>query len=279
MGSDNTTFNINKRLRESPTYQRSSKRIMPFNSDNTSTISGQDSDDLTLTNFKNILAAEFNIQTAKLDNRLSGLATKEDLSEVKKESRELRSSLENHEKRLEQMEKKQRSRNLIFKNIAQKKNYKPYIVSLLHNIMGLEHIAPRSMFVLKTITDRKQVILLVEFTDNEEVQEIFGKVATLGGTNIIIEKDLSIEERKRKGILLNIRREILTRAKVQKVNMKISVSENRINFNGDVFIFNRMHKTFFKGGDVDTGVVLREYLEKEFNVLVDDEYCIIPNQQ
>lgn len=277
MGDDNTNANFNKRLRESPNCQQSAKRTMSVNSE-TSSVQEQDSNTLTLSAFKDILAAEFKEQTEKLDNRLISLATKEDISSVKNDVTKLSTGLDNHEKRLEQMEKKQRSRNLIFKNITQKRNYKPYITSLLQNIMGLEHIRPRSIYVLKTFTEKNLVMLLVEFTDNEEVLEIFGKVATLKETNIIIEKDLSTEERKRKGMLLTIRREVLSRAKVNKVNMKISVSENRIKFNSDVFIFNRMQHDFYKG-DLEAGVVLRDYLVDEFNVLVDNEYCIIVNPQ
>lgn len=76
------------------------------------------------------------------------------------------------------------------------------IISPLHNIIGLEHIHPGSIYTLKTMNEKKQVIILAEFKDNEDVREIIGKVHTLMETNLIIERNLSKEERDRKNTFL-----------------------------------------------------------------------------
>lgn len=278
MSTDNNKVNLNKRLRDSPTAEPSTaKRTMTKQVAESISTAEDDTEILTTKSFRSILAEELTKQTETIHQKIAALPSKQDLEAVRSDVSTLSDGFVNHEKRLQQMERTQRSRNLIFKNIAQKKNYKPYIISLLQSIMGLEHIQPRSIRILKTFTERKQVILLVEFNDYDEVQQIFGKATTLKETNIILERDLSDEERKRKGTLLAIRREILNRAKVNKVAMKISVSESRIKFNNDVFIFNRNQKDYYKGG-VESGVVLRDYLIEAFNLLVNEHYCIIQNE-
>lgn len=120
--------------------------------------------------------------------------------------------------------------------------------------------------------------MLVEFSDNQEVREIFSKVNNLKGTNIILERDLSAEERQRKGVLLNIRKEILKQAKEKKVSIKIIVSENRIKFDDeDTFTFNKTNNQFemVKG---ENGVDLREYLLNRFHLLVDSNYSTVVNK-
>lgn len=87
---------------------------------------------------------------------------------------------------------------------------------------------------------------------------------------------MSIEERQRKGILLNIRKEILKRAKDNNVSINIVASENRIKFDEDTFIFNKTTKEFSMGIG-EEGIVLRDYISDKFNVLVDNNYSIIVN--
>lgn len=269
--------NHNKRLLESPSDPSNPKRTMlPNTSSSEDRDSNQTQEDapLTINAFRQILKLELN---ASLDDKLAKLATKTDIDAVQHDVNHLQNRLQNHEHRLHQMEWKQRSKNIIFKYIPQKRNYKAYITSLLHNIMGLPNIYPRSIFSLKTLMDKKQAILLVEFMDNDEVREIFSKVNTLKGTNIILERDLSDEERQRKGVLLNIRKEILKRAKENNVSIKIVVSENRIKFGDDIFIHNKSNNEFQMAVG-ENGVDLREYLIDKFNLLVDINYSIIVNQ-
>lgn len=265
--------NLNKRILDSPTEPSHPKRIMtdglpPSVPSSSFTNDGDLDGPLTTKSFQQIL-------NATLDKKLANLATKTDIDTVKQDVVLLQNNLQSHESRLHQMEWKQRAKNVIFKYIPQKKSYKAYISSLLQNIMGLE-IQPRSIFILRVLPDKKQVILLVEFLSNDEVHEIFSKVNTLKSTNIIIEKDLSAEERKRKGVLLNIRKEVLKRAKENNISIKIVVSENRIRFNDDGFVFDRSSNEFFMGSS-GTGVILREYILDKFNVLVDINYTIIVN--
>lgn len=48
-----------------------------------------------------------------------------------------------------------------------------------------------SICKLKKLTDKKQAIMLREFSDNKAVREIIGKLHTLKETNIIVERDLT----------------------------------------------------------------------------------------
>lgn len=143
--------------------------------------------------------------------------------------------------------------------------------------MGLQNINPRSIFILKTLQEKKQVILLVEFMENDEVRDIFSKVNTLKGTNIILEKDLSLEERERKGVLLKIRQVILRLAKENNTSIKVIVSENRIKVNDDIFIFKKTNNEFMMGIG-ENGVALRDFLLDKFSILVNDKYSVIMNQ-
>lgn len=144
--------------------------------------------------------------------------------------------------------------------------------------MGLQHIQPRSIFTLNKFVDKKLVILLVEFGDNEEVYEILSKVTTLNGTNIIIEKDLSNEERARKGILLKIRREVLKRAAESNISMKVIVSEKKIKFNNDIFLFDNTRNEFISSQEDGDGLLLRNYILEKFEIAVDINYCIVTSQ-
>lgn len=267
--------NHNKRLLESPSESSKSKRTM---SENPSAITGTSEEKdtpLTTNSFRLILVRELN---ATLDEKLSKLATKEDIEVVTQDVQQLQSSLQDHENRIQQMEWKQRSKNIIFKYVPQKKSYKAYITSLLHTVMGLPSIYPRSIFTLKLLTEKKQAIVLVEFSDNQEVREIFSNVNNLKGTNIILEKDLSAEERQRKGVLLNIRKQILKRAKENQVSIKIIVSENRIKFdNEDTFTFNKRSNQF-EMMIGENGIDLREYLADRFKLVVDSNYLIDVNK-
>lgn len=155
-----------------------------------------------------------------------------------------------------------------------KRSYKPYIISLLHNIMDLQHIQPKSIITLSKFVDKKTVILLVEFGDNEEVHEILSKVITLNGTNITIEKDLSAEERTRKSALLNIRREVLKRTSESNISMKVVLSEKKIKFNNDVFLFDKTRNIFIASLEEDEEVCLNNYIFDKFNLIVDANYCI-----
>lgn len=268
------TVNSNKRLLESPGDISRAKRPMAevmHGLDETNPGGGYEP--LTASSFRQILKIELN---AALDQKLSTLATKEDIAEVQKDVGSLTTVQQNHETRLQQMEWRQRTRNVIFKYIPQKRNYKQYIISLIHNIMGLQHIHPRSIFTLKTLHDKKQAILLVEFMDNDEVNQIFSQVKSLKDTNIIIEKDLSPGERETKVVLLNIRKEILKRAKANNVSIKVIVSENCMKFDDDIFLFNKAKNEFYMGS-VDDRLVLRDYLIDKFNILVDNNYSIISN--
>lgn len=115
---------------------------------------------------------------------------------------------------------------------------------------------------------------MAEFSDNEVVREIIGKLHTLKETNIIVERDLTKEERERKGTLLKIRREVLKRAAAQNTSIKIVVSENKIKFEDQAFIYDKNAKSF--NFSVDGQVIaLRNYLADTFDLVVDAKYSII----
>lgn len=273
-----TDSNVNKRILESPPEVSIPKRNNSGKSPSGTKIIMQDGNEaLTKSSLRDVLKEELN---AALDEKLVSLATKNDVVKISEQVIQLKDGVCNQEKRLNQIEWKQRSKNLIFKNIPQKTEYKPYITSLLHNIMQLKHICPGSIYTLKTIKEKKLVIVLVEFSSNEDVRDIIRKVQTLKGTNIIIERDLSAEERERKGLLLVIRREVLRKAAENDVSVKVVVSDNKIKFDSTVFLFDKTCKDFVcRDTEVEPNLVLRDYLRDSFDIHVNELYRVIINSQ
>lgn len=240
---------LNKRMMDSPEENPTPKRA-------------QLHEEISLDSFREILKIELN---AALDTKLISIATKEDVSSLQKELEEVKVNSVNHESRLARLEQKNRSRNLIFKNIPQKTNYKEYLTSLLHGIMELPTINFGSIFTLHTIKDKNKVILLVEFYDNNSTYEVLRKTYKLKETGIIVEKDLSPEERTRKSALLKIRRELLKRHTAESGDLKVVVSERKIKVNDEIFLFDK-NKNEFMGG---SGVNLNVFLIENFNLEID----------
>lgn len=268
MNINNTAKCNKKRFLDSPPSDSPSKRIIfaPH-------YQNMPNEPLTESSFRSIL-------DAVLDKKLEAIATKDDVSKMRADVVHLETVIQDHDRRIDKLEWKQRSKNLIFKNIPMRKSYKPYITSLLHNIMDLSHINPRSIFTLNKLSDKNLVIILVEFDSNEEVSEILSRVATLKGSNIAIEKDLNEQERERKGKLLRIRRVILDRANENATtNTKIKVSEKKIKIDNDEFLFNKNQNDFVSTIGEGKNLVLREYLLQKFNLKVDNDYCIASLQQ
>lgn len=251
---------LNKRLRESPPEQPTPKRSL------------NEGESLTMASFRSVLVAELN---SALDQKLTSIATKSDVSSLRTDLEQVKTNSNNHEVRLRRIEQNQRSKNLVFKNIPQKKNYKEYIASLLHGIMELPTIAFGSIYTLNIIKEKNNVILLVEFYDNNSVYEVLGNTFKLKGTGIIVEKDLCPEDRSRKSALLNIRRELMKRAQPQSGELKIVVSEKRFKVNDEIFLFDRTRNEF-SGGN---GVILKNYLLENFNLNIDDNLNVISPHQ
>lgn len=251
---------LNKRLRDSPQETPTSKR--PSNGDEV----------LTMSSLRSMLVTELN---SALDQKLTSIATKSDVSSLKTDLVNVEASMHNHEVRLTRIEQKNRSKNLIFKNIPQKNNYKEYISSLLHGMMELPSITFGSIYTLNTIKEKNKVILLVEFGDNNSVYEVLGNTFKLKGTGIIVEKDLCPEDRIRKSALLKIRRELLKRISPESGEIKIVVSEKRVKVNDEIFLFDRIRNEFLDGN----GLILREHLLHNFDLNIDANLNVIDPQQ
>lgn len=261
MAQMNTPTNVTKRPRDSPGHETSYKR----------------------NDYESLLKSFREIMIEELDNRLANLATKSDVDGIntkiaflQKNNEVLTNQLNTHQKSIEENEKRwsnldrnQRMKNVIFKNVPATTN----IVSQIHNL--LQQDLETSDYILCKVSQlssrNDKVTLLAEFASATTATSVLMNSIKLKPKSIFLEKDLNTEQRSRKISLLKIRKSIFEKSK----NSKVSVYENKILINGTKFTFNPKTREFTSADKVN----LRDHLMENFDLITDKDYSGCSSQQ
>lgn len=247
---------VNKRSRESPpSDEKRTKNIkMAFNQQNPSTAVIEDAKDqhkalvAAFTDCMKAYDLEGKINAAvkksfteELDQRFLDMATKSDITSLQTklddqiiENNLLREKMLKYECRLENYDKRNRNKNLIFSNVSIRQNA---INSLYHVIsenlkINSGDILLKDAFILKRYGENKATIL-AEFGEKRMIGIVFQHIKNLAGSKIAVERDLSEGEQESKRTLVQLKKKLLE----IRNDIKIFVSQNTIKIGANPFIF------------------------------------------
>lgn len=175
----------------------------------------------------------------ELDQRLVNMATKADMKNLQEkldkqsiENTELKEKLIKCETRLERFDKKRRTNNLIFSNVALCQNAAQSVYQVCNQNLKIEpnQIVIKDAFVLKTYGADKATIL-VEFSEGRMVAIVFKHIKNLAGSKIRVEKDMTEGEQEKKKKLLQLKSKLLE----TRSDKRVFVSQNTIKIGTDIF--------------------------------------------
>lgn len=175
----------------------------------------------------------------ELDKRLEEMVTKKEIKELEEklanrevENDEIRGNLKELEDRLERFDRKDRCRNLIFTNVTyvQGAIMTGYQICNQNLKIDSQLINIKDAFVIKKQSNDK-VTLLVEFAEKSMVGVVFRHLKNLHGSNIRVERDLSEANRKRRKILVDFKKHLLSVSRELRVNVR----ENTLTVGSNTF--------------------------------------------
>lgn len=189
-----------------------------------------------------------------LSKKMDNVATKDDLNFYKNELvrveantesiktivMEVQRDREYDKKRMEWIEKSFRSKNLIFKGVII--NGRQSVVDVIadvinHKMSVTPNIIPEQIRFIGKVGESTTV--LVQFHREDEVRRVLEKTNLLAGSNIFIDRDLTLDERKSKAELMKVRRVIISKLSDQDdKKKKVKVTHNSIRIEGHIFKWN-----------------------------------------
>lgn len=177
--------------------------------------------DLSVKQLTELLLTKMEGLDAKFDNKIQNLATKDDLRQyaidvqnikesneaIKVTLAELKTDRDTYRRKFDQLDQLMRNKNIIIKGVHANNNLSKSIKDLFAQQMNIK--TEMDIDVLKIINSKNN-ILLVKFTKEDSVAQIFRNIKNLAGTGIIIERDYPLEIRMKTKKLLKIRKMIKT---------------------------------------------------------------------
>ncbi|KAL5289759.1 hypothetical protein ACFFRR_009654 [Megaselia abdita] len=263
----------NKRLLESPETNTQSKKILMSHKESFSTSSTMDNispgntkardefEDRMILKFQLMLQSQF---TGFAEQYISPINN--EIVALKAQNESLIRRLEIQDKKIEDLDRLSRSKNLVFTRLPKSAEYHSIITDLCVN--KLKVLEPLSIINLAQIgeeKDKKTVTLLVSFGSTTITSQILKSCRHLRGTNIGISRDISKDEREARNILLILRKTILklgTSSKVKVVDNKIYIDNQKLT----------LKNNFFGNDNVDG----KKFLEEKFSIKFDE---IVTNKQ
>lgn len=160
-------------------------------------------------------------------------------------------------KKLESLERRQRSKNLIFINVD--KNVSADMIQMICRDVIKAPMLKIVVVGVKILNVRDELATaLVTFQEEEAISEIFANVKNLKGSRLRIDYDLSPELRARRSFLMALKRELLTK----QPTTKMFVQQDKIKIGDKRFAFRDGR---FMDGENDA----RDFLFTNFNVNFD----------
>lgn len=197
----------------------------------------------------------------ELDSRLTGFATKTEVTTLSDQCQTLSNLNATFQDKIDDLEIRSRKKNLIFSNVVLAEDVTQCIQDLCKDKLGMESINFNRVVKLKHDTTKKTMMVLVEFVDEQTVNNIFKRVNRLKNSNIGVASDLPQRTREAKNILLKLRREILKKDTSTKVKV----------FNNNIYIDNvKLTLTSNDFGNKQTNgkVYIRERFNIDFDTIV-----------
>lgn len=175
----------------------------------------------------------FNMICGIFDNKMNNVATKEDinsieneLQELRNENKELRKEVDTQRLKIEELDDNQRKNNLIFRGLSLSKSTETNDL-----IAQLKQFCNKTLCLNKEVNivnafpinkTSKQSIIKVQFSSSADSHVVMSNAKKLKGSNISIQRDLSIASRGRRAKYYKIKTAILQNNKKSKIVIKNS---------------------------------------------------------
>lgn len=168
------------------------------------------------------------LETLIIDNS----STKNAISILQEKVNKFEETAHLQSRKLESLERKQRSRNLIFLNVDKNAN-SSIIEAICRDLIkaSMTKVVVARTQILKVRNELATV--LVSFKDEEAISEIFANIKNLKGSKIRVDYDLSPDLRARRNVLMALKKEILSKNTTIKTFVRqdnIKIGDKRLVF-------------------------------------------------
>lgn len=196
---------------------------------------------------------------------------KTEIETLKEEKRQLTQKLDSFEKQIHILDKESRDCNLVFYNVPKTNDIKQAVVDLCRNTLEVTNVVTiQRAIVLKQNRNHETLIILAKFDSSSMVDNILKNVRKLkgAGTRISISRDLSIDERSSRRVLLALKNKVKEQDTADK--FRIKVVNNHI-FIDNVKLTYNIRTNYFGNREVNGKAFLLEKFSFDFdNFLVNN---------
>lgn len=201
--------------------------------------------EMKLSELKSVLAEIMQVEMERvLEGKLVYLAKKSDVDDIKTEIEELKNKVESlteinnrQARELENIRQHNRQKSIVIRGlpIADKKSAKTTVTSFLQQTLKVnQQLSIVDAYLIGKTSQTGNRACIVEFGSVDVIHAIFKNIKNLQGSRVSIERDWTVEQRKKKNILLKIRRELYDRD-VNSNRLKVKLSGLRLFVNDNCF--------------------------------------------